>query len=643
MRCQASLFKKWTVAALLSAVGCTSHFPHLASRPVARRKSSEEVAAVERSRKSSQKTSKDAEIVRVSHDEEGPSLGLEEPKGPLLEALPPGETPKLKKVPECPIINTRTDTTGKKSEVEFKEGIVIAAYAEQLPMPAQVKPGASVPMLERPTEELALPAPELTLEEAIQLTLGANPDLQSAAERTHYAGEVLARARADFFPVLAFNENYQISDNPLRKFSYLLSQGISDPATLFNPSDVVDNFQSQLRFQQEIYSGGLRVARSRSAEADRDAAHHSLAALQNRIVFQVAESYYRLFQARELVKVRKESVKQVEEQLKAVKARFKAESAVRSDVLRVEVRLASVNEALISAKNQLSLAWALLENVTGVPLAGRMLPERLPPAPWKGHLEELLASVQPEVITEGCSPLAGALAEAISRRPEISESNSRREAAEQRVIAAEAGKKATLGFVGDYDVYSGDFRSKQTDGNFTIGLSLSVNLFDGGRTKSMVRQAEAAVREVDAQQRRVRLDITLDVRRAYLQLKDASERLKVAEATVNNAEEILKQVRSRYDNQTAPLTDLQDAEVGLTDARVRTTNAAAEVEVARAALERAIGRLNDVLGSPPEGHPIMHGAVSRSPHGARPVETHPAKVIDYAVPTDEMPVAEKIE
>ena len=50
------------------------------------------------------------------------------------------------------------------------------------------------------------------------------------------------------------------------------------------------------------------MARTRSAEAERDAAHHSLAALQNRIVFQVAEAYYRLFQARELVKVREEGL-----------------------------------------------------------------------------------------------------------------------------------------------------------------------------------------------------------------------------------------------------------------------------------------------------------------------------------------------
>ncbi len=644
MRRKASVLKKLTVAALLSAVGCTTHQTLTSLRP-GKRTSSVEVASAPRTKKGKKKN--EGDIVLVS-SEEGPSLGTTAEEGPSLEPVGPGEMPHLEKVPECPIINTRSETPPKKPRPETppkkprpeappkrpiptkEKGVVRAGFIEPPPPPAKLAPGVEalpmptkspskaedlpLPSKEGPSltgpsivgEELVLPQPDLTLEEAIHVTLGANPDLETAAERTQFADGVLARARADFFPVLALSQNYQISDNPLRKFSSLLSQGISDPGTLFNPANTVDNFQTQLRLQQEVYNGGARVARTRSAEAERDASHHSLAAVQNRIVFQVAESYYRLFQARELVKVREESVKQVEEQLKAVQARFKAQSAVRSDVLRVEVRLASVREALITAKNSLSLAWAVLENVTGVPLAGRMLPEKLLPAPWSSHLTEILASAEGESNGEACSPLISALAEAVSRRPEVNEINSRREAAEQRIRAAEAGKKPTLGVTSDYEIFTGDFRSKQTDGSFTVGVNLSVNLFDGGRTKSMVRQAQAAARELDAQQRRVRLDITLDVRRAYLQLKDATERLKVAETTVSNAEEILKQVQSRYANQTAPLTDLLDAQVALTEARVRATNADAEVEVARAALERAIGRLNDVLGGPPETHGIPH-------------------------------------
>ena len=606
----AAIFKKLTTAALLSAVGCTSfspqeilrHSPYSSSSPVAAKKARK----------------KHEEIVQETSNAEGPELGTPPTTGTAIVEVAEGDSPGLEKVPD----------ESAKREMHSDSEVVQAGFVEQLPISKKSKGEDELPAPKKSDGKGELPAPkadapafpELTLEDVIHQALAANPDLQSAQERTNYAAEVLARARADFFPLISASQGYAVSGNPLNKFSYLLSQGITDPGVLFNPSDAVDNFHTQLRLQHELYSGGARVAQTRSAEANRDASHFSLAALQNKIVFQVAEAYYRLFQARELVKVREESVKQVKEQLKAVQSRFDAMTAVRSDVSRVEVRLASVEEALITARNQLDLAWAVLENVAGVPLPGKALPEKLPPAPWSAKLEELLANAETD---SEHSPLAEAVAEAISRRAEVNELNSRREAAAQRARAAEAGKKPTLGLTTDYDLYTGDFRSKQTDGSYTVGLILSVNIFDGGRTKSMVRQAEAAVRELDAQQRRVRLDITLDVRRSYLQLKDASERRKVAQKSVANAEETLKDIRSRYENKTATLIDQLDAEVALTDARVRTANAGAEVEVARAALERAIGRLNDVITVQKEAH-------------------EPVKPL-YATPPDDAPTAEKLE
>lgn len=473
---------------------------------------------------------------------------------------------------------------------------------ELLPPPAPAAPPPAPAPAPCPADGARADAPgELTLLEVVQLALAANPDLQSAAERTQYAEEVLARARADFFPVLAFNENYQTSDNPLRKFSFLLSQGQTNPGLLFNPGDVVDNFHSQLRLQQEVYNGGLRVARSLSAEADIAAAHHALAASQNRIAFQVAEAYYRLFQARELVKVREESVKQVEKQLETVQARFKAQTATRADVLMVELRLAQERETLITSKNALELARAVLENVAGVPLAGRVLPEKLPPAPWSAHVEGVLAALE-RTNGAGCDgPLSDAVAEAILRRPEVGEIGSRIQSAQHLVRAAESGKHPTLSFVGDYDVFTGDFRAQSTEGSFFVGLAFSVNLFDGGRTRASVRQAEAKVRDLTAQDRRARLDVTLDVRRAYLQYRDASERLKVARVSVKSAEENLRAVESLYAGQRTTVTELLGAQVALSDARVKVTSGEAEVEVARAALERALGALVALLAPHGDG------------------------------------------
>jgi len=183
----------------------------------------------------------------------------------------------------------------------------------------------------------------------------------------------------------------------------------------------------------------------------------------------------------------------------------------------------------------------------------------------------------------------------MQRRPEVSELANRRLAAQQDIRAAEAGKYPTVDLVGDYDVFTaGDFgKSKDT---FFVGVVARLTLFDAGRTSSEVRQAEARLRELLAREQRLALDIELAVRRAYLQLSDARQRLQVAKRAVTQAEESLREIEVRYRGQTATITQLIDAQVALSNARVRRTTAQAEVEVARAALEQATGRLTDLLG-----------------------------------------------
>src|SRR5205823_3507379 len=144
-------------------------------------------------------------IVQAKH-EEGPQLGLLPTEGTALIEVNPVEALKLEKVPNgIPVLT-------HKSEPKGKSLIVPAGFVEQLPTPTAVKKTETGAKADTAPEELAAPAPGLSLDEAIHLALGANPDLLSAAERTNFAAEVLARARADFFPVLSFSQNYAVSD-----------------------------------------------------------------------------------------------------------------------------------------------------------------------------------------------------------------------------------------------------------------------------------------------------------------------------------------------------------------------------------------------------------------------------------------------
>jgi len=419
---------------------------------------------------------------------------------------------------------------------------------------------------------------ELTLDEAIRLALAANPDLVAAAEQLTIAELTLLRARAEFYPRLGISEAYGVTNNPVAAFTFQLNQAQLDLGQDFNNPATLDDFHTQLRLEHNLYAGQRRQHELHAAQAEVSAWTCDLAAVQNQLVFHVAEAYYRLLQARDLVLVRREAVSQVEQHLQIVQSRFRNETAVMSDVLTVEVRLAEVREALISAENQLQLAWAVLHNVTGTAIAPRPLPAVIPAAPWNEHAALVEAAVS----------------EALAARPEVSALANRRQAAAENALATEAGKRLAVDLLGDYDVYTGDFQ--QANDSFFTGVVFRLNLFDGGRTRVEANRAVARVRQLEARARRLVLDIELDVRRAHLAMVDAEERLRVATQAIAQAAESLREIEVRYRGQTATITELVDAQVALSNARVRRTNAQADVEIAQAALERAIGRLTAALG-----------------------------------------------
>ena len=149
------------------------------------------------------------------------------------------------------------------------------------------------------------------------------------------------------------------------------------------------------------------------------------------------------------------------------------------------------------------------------------------------------------------------------------------------------------GFVGNFSTF--DINRNSGGNGLFVGLIASINLFDGHRTKADVARASARVRELQAQHVRLLMDIELEVRRAYLALKDADGRLLVSGQAVTQADESVREIEDRYNDQKATITQLIDAQVAATNARVRRANAAADLEIARADLERVIGRLDVML------------------------------------------------
>ena len=125
--------------------------------------------------------------------------------------------------------------------------------------------------------------------------------------------------------------------------------------------------------------------------------------------------------------------------------------------------------------------------------------------------------------------------------------------------------------------------------NFQSVLSLEQTIFDANRTKHAIRAARLE-EEVSAQQRRGReLDVLIGVVRTYFGVVVAGEQTRVAEQAVTSADADLRRAQAMYEAGMTTKADVLAVEVHRSTAEQERIRAVNDFEVARAALNDAIG------------------------------------------------------
>jgi len=122
---------------------------------------------------------------------------------------------------------------------------------------------------------------------------------------------------------------------------------------------------------------------------------------------------------------------------------------------------------------------------------------------------------------------------------------------------------------------------------------VTFNIFSGNLTSAKVREAKAALRQVQAARRKLKQRVLVETRQAYLQADNAWRRIQVARAAVAQAEEALRIVRNRYKNGLFTIVDLLNSELALQQAHTNHLRAVHDYKVANANLMLAAGTLDE--------------------------------------------------
>jgi outer membrane protein len=411
----------------------------------------------------------------------------------------------------------------------------------------------------------------LTLESAVDLALRQNPFFLAVREKESQAGAGVREAVSRFLPAVSG----QYTQNLAEKLFYLeFPSMIPGEPPQRVAIDFTKDYQMALSFSVPLFAGGRLVSGYKQARANLEASRETVRQSEQETIFNVKRSFYGHLLARDFARVASEALELAEKHYANVKNLYEAGMASRFDLLRSEVEAANLRPQVIRAKNGLTVSELALKSALGLDLDT--------PIAIEGELVDAPLEVD----------VGQALEEALAGRPELRHLDHQRRMAGEMFKAARGSLLPTLAVGGAYNFWADNFnfRTGTWQNFYAVNLSLSVPLFDGFEARSRMGQARAAVREIEWTRKGLEDAISLEVRQAVLNHRQARETLLSQEKNVEQAREAVRIAELNYTEGLATNLDVSTAQVALSQARTNYSQALYDCVVSQAQLDKALGR-----------------------------------------------------
>jgi outer membrane protein len=425
-----------------------------------------------------------------------------------------------------------------------------------------------------PASQAVTPVPmHLSLEEAVARARAASPRLQSLNALTRAASEGVRGAEAAKRPELELQASYTRNSNVPE---LVLAFPGSPPRTIF--PNLPNNVRTHIGATLPLYTGGRTQAQVAAASELERASGADRSAAMNELVAETRVAYVNVVFARENARVLREAMTSYDAHLKDARNRHEMGIVPSTDVLAVTVERERADLARAQSENTASIASANLLRLVGLPpgtvLELDALSQAQPPAPVSQDVE--LARL------------------AIEGRAELDALRARIRAMEANATVARSAAKPQAGLTAGFDYANPNPRILPLAGewrdSWSVGVGVTWKVLDGGKSDAAAAQSEAQAESLRAQLADIESRIRLDVTTRQLELDSATAGRAVAQRAIEAAREAVRVAKDRYSEGVLSSSELLDTEVRLLRAFLEATHNEAQIQVATANLDRAVGR-----------------------------------------------------
>ncbi len=428
------------------------------------------------------------------------------------------------------------------------------------------------------------PATTYSLQEAIRFALQHNVDIANSETDTKIANGRVGEIRAIGLPQL--NANVAVRGYPIVPRAFLpaeLTPG-GEPGTfvpvVFQPKYVGE---ASLQISQLIFDGSYFVG-LRAASTYKQLAQREFTRTKIQVVEAVTKAYYAVLVNQERLALLDANLARLDSLYRETRAMYESGFAEKIDADRIEVSMNNLLSDRQNAERGVELTRAMLKFQMGMPVQTPI------------ELTDRLVNVEPSLnaTLQQTSPID------YNQRIEHSILQSQRELARLDISNYRAGYYPRLMFSGSYGYNAGSnqFTFYRIAGpnsawfeNASLGVTLSIPIFDGLQKYYQIQQAKLSLKKVDQSFSQLENSINLQIQQAHINLANGLESMQVQRRNLQLAEEVVRVSKIKFQEGVGSNLEVTNAENDLRVAQTNYYNALYDAIVAQVDLQLATGQL----------------------------------------------------
>lgn len=373
-----------------------------------------------------------------------------------------------------------------------------------------------------------------TLQECLDYALANNIQVKKNKIDSESAEQDVIASKGQRLPGVSLGSNQNVAWRPYSQQTINLTNGTMSTSK----SEVSYNGSYSLSGNWTVWNGGRigkNIEKSKYSQRIADLQTEQTA---NSIQEQIAQLYIQILYENEAVKIDSSNVKLAELQVERAKERLKVGDLAKVDVIQLEAQLTQDQYSLVSAKSQ-------LENYK---LQLRQLLEIHGDTPF----EVAIPTVTDEDVLVVLPSKSSVYDAALNQRPEIESGKLNIESAKIDKSIAKAAyyptisANAGIGTNNSSGVNTNFFSQIKNNLSNTIGLSLSVPIFNQNQTKTAVQKAELSIRNSELELENTKKQLYSNIETCWLNANTAQQQYISATTNVASMKESYNLVSEQF-------------------------------------------------------------------------------------------------